>query len=88
MDLGNHKVININVGCRQMNHRGPLVEDLAKYNRKYKWPDNRVKLYFPREVTKKWLTFVNRFEYDKSTVKKIFQKKGDVNKINLENIIW
>jgi hypothetical protein len=65
-------------GCRQMSHRGPLIEDLAKYNRKFKWPDNRVKLYFPREITKKWLTFVNRFEYDKSTVKKIFQKKGDV----------
>jgi hypothetical protein len=61
-----------------MSHRGPLLEELPKYNRKYKWPDNRVKLLFPREITKKWLTFVNRFEYDKSTVKKIFQKRGDV----------
>ena len=65
-------------GCRKMNHRGPLVEDLGKYNRHYKYPDIRLKLYFPREITKKWLTFVNKFEYDKSTVKSVFQKKGDV----------
>lgn len=65
-----------------MSHRGPILDELPKYNRKYKWPDNRVKLYFPREVTKKWITFVNRFEYDKSTVKRIFQKKGETVKFN------
>jgi hypothetical protein len=66
--------INLTIGCRVMNHRGPLVEELPKYNRKYKWPDQRAKLYFPKEVTKKWLNFVNRYEFPRPVVKQMILK--------------
>jgi hypothetical protein len=57
-----------------MNHRGPLVEDLSNHNRKYKWPDQRAKLYFPKEVTKKWLNFVGKYEYPRPVVKQLLIK--------------
>jgi hypothetical protein len=63
-----------------MKHRGPLIEDLHQYKKKYKWPDVRMKLLFPKVVTDKWKNFLQRFTYPEDKVKfickKFFESKG------------
>lgn len=57
-----------------MRHRGPLVEELPQYNKKFKWPDNRAKLYFPKEVSDKWNRFIEKFLYPEDKVKSLCVK--------------
>lgn len=65
-----------------MEHRGPLMEDYAANPRKFKWPDIRVKLYFPKIVSDKWKQFLKKYDYPEEKVKSIiksFFSKGRVN---------
>jgi hypothetical protein len=61
-------------GCKVMQHRGPLMEEYSTNPRKYKWPDVRLKLMFPKVVSDKWKSFVQKFVYPENIVKKICKK--------------
>lgn len=58
-------------GCRRMKHRGPLVEEYKTNPRKFRWPDPRLRLYFPKVVSDKWKNFLQKYMYPESRVKQI-----------------
>jgi hypothetical protein len=57
-----------------MNHRGPLLDEFNKAGRHYKWPDARMKLLFPKIVSDKWKSFLQKYMYPEDVVKQICQK--------------
>jgi hypothetical protein len=58
-----------------MAHRGPLLEEYLQNNpRKYKWPDVRLKLYFPKVVSEKWKNTLNKYLYSEERVRDICNK--------------
>jgi hypothetical protein len=61
-------------GCRRMKHRGPLAEEFLKSGRNYKWPDQRLKLHFPKVVSDKWKNFLQKYMYPEPVVKAICKK--------------
>ena len=58
-------------GCKHMKHNGPIVEDVESYNRKYRWPDIRAKLYFPKVVSSKWKKNLEKYTYSEEKIKMI-----------------
>ncbi len=71
-----------------MSHRGPLLEEHSKSSRKYKWPDARLKLLFPKVVSDKWKIFLQKYTYPEDVVKQICHKffaEGRVSKISINN---
>lgn len=61
-------------GCRRMKHRGPVAEEFLKSGRNYKWPDQRLKLHFPKIVSDKWKMFLQKYMYPEPVVKAICKK--------------
>jgi len=58
-----------------MAHRGPLLEEYLQNNpRKYKWPDVRLKLYFPKVISEKWRNSLNKYIYSEDKVREICNK--------------
>lgn len=57
-----------------MRHKGPVMEEFKKNPRKYKWPDQRLKLQFPKIVSDKWKAFLQKFTYPEAIVKAICKK--------------
>lgn len=61
-------------GCTLMRHNGPLVSEADKYNRKYRWPDIRAKLNFPKVVSNKWKQNLQKYTFSEDKVKLICAK--------------
>lgn len=57
-----------------MSHQGPLLEEYKQSSRKYKWPDPRMKLLFPKVVSDKWKLLLKNYMYPEDVVIKICQK--------------
>lgn len=57
-----------------MPHRGPLLDEYLHHPRKYKWPDVRLKLYFPKIVSEKWKNSLNKYLYSEEKVRDICNK--------------
>ena len=54
-----------------MAHRGSLLEEYLHSPRKYKWPDVRLKLYFPKVISEKWRNSLNKYVYSEDKVREI-----------------
>lgn len=70
-------------GCRRMTHRGPLLEELEKYGKKYKWPDARLKLSFNKVVSEKWKEFIKQYSYPPEKVQAICKKFFSEGRVSL-----
>jgi hypothetical protein len=57
-----------------MSHKGPLLEEYMQNPRKYKWPDVRLKLYFPKVISEKWKNSLNKYMYSEEKVREICNK--------------
>jgi hypothetical protein len=68
-----------------MNHRGPLLEEFNKGGRQYKWPDPRMKLLFPKIVSDKWKSFLQKYIYPEDIVKQICQKFFSDGRVSIKN---
>lgn len=73
-----------------MKHRGPLLDEYNANPRKYKWPDPKIKLFFPKIVSDKWRSFLIKYIYPEDKVKTIcnqFFSQGKVlNYINFRKL--
>ncbi len=73
--IGN--LLNKFLGCTKRRHKGPILSELENV-RKYLWPDDpRAKLYFPKIVSDKWKTMLEKYQLDEKNVKKIVSKFFD-----------
>jgi hypothetical protein len=61
--------------CSYTKHYGPYVENVTNEDKKIKYPDERVKLKFKKEVACKSSTFIQQFMYEKPRVKALVNAK-------------
>jgi hypothetical protein len=68
-------ILNISkLGCRFKKHIGPLLFEYQQNPRKYKWPDVRLKIYFPKVVSQKWKNFLEKYTYSVEKVRDVCNK--------------
>ena len=61
--------------CSHTKHYGPYVENVTKEDKKIRYPDERLKLKFKKEVADKSSKFVEQFMYEKPRVKALVNSK-------------
>ena len=57
--------------CTKCRHHGPLVQDLHKYDMRFRYPDIRFKLTFKRIVGDKWTSFVEKYQISEQKMRKM-----------------
>jgi hypothetical protein len=72
---------NIIKGCQFGKHRGPILAGIDPASQPYKWPDPRVKLYFPKVVTDKWKASLKKYIYNEQKVIKMVTKFWEGNPV-------
>ncbi len=70
-----------------MTHRGPLLDEFTKSGRIYKWPDQRMKMLFPKLVSDKWKSFLEKYMYPEDVVKQICQKFFAEGRVSIKSFI-
>ena len=55
--------------CTKCRHHGPLIQDLGKYDLRFRYPDVRYKLNFKRIVGDKWVDYLERNVLSKEKMK-------------------
>lgn len=71
------------IGCQLGKHRGPVLANIDPASQPYKWPDPRVKLYFPKVVTDKWKESLKKHIYSEQKVTKMVNKFWENNPVKI-----
>ena len=77
--------------CTPCKHHGPLLEDVKKYHRPYKYPDIRLQFTYRRIVGDRWKNYIEQFMFDEKKVKYIckrfLEKKSNLTVSNIHELL-